>query len=131
VQCITSVIFMFFAAFAPAITFGGLIGAYTDNTMGISETLMAQCVCGVVWAVFAAQPMVIQAATGVRVCTHTPMCNARSTAHLRDKFVCNVHVIACGRADTARMDRRVAFGCVQSFTWVANSVKSYNLKAWP
>lgn len=32
--------------------------------MGVSETLMAQCIAGVMWALFAAQPMVIQSATG-------------------------------------------------------------------
>jgi hypothetical protein len=32
--------------------------------MGVSETLMAQCIAGVVWALLAAQPLIIQSATG-------------------------------------------------------------------
>jgi len=39
----------FFASFAPAITFGGLMGKYTNEKMGTIETLFAQCICGVIW----------------------------------------------------------------------------------
>jgi hypothetical protein len=63
-QCFTSVVFMFFAAFAPAITFGGLMGTYTNGAMGVTEALIAQCICGVLWGLFAGQPMLIQSATG-------------------------------------------------------------------
>lgn len=48
-QCLTSIVFMFFAAFAPAITFGGLMGKYTEERMGMIETLFAQCFCGIIW----------------------------------------------------------------------------------
>ncbi|KAK0400215.1 hypothetical protein QR680_003408 [Steinernema hermaphroditum] len=63
-QCITSIVFMFFASFAPAITFGGLMGKYTNEKIGTIETLMAQCVCGIIWGLFAAQPLLIMSATG-------------------------------------------------------------------
>uniref|UniRef100_A0A914W575 Anion exchange protein n=2 Tax=Plectus sambesii TaxID=2011161 RepID=A0A914W575_9BILA len=63
-QCLTSIVFMFFACFAPAITFGGLMGAYTNEKIGTIETLMAQCVCGVIWGLFSAQPLLIMSATG-------------------------------------------------------------------
>ncbi|EFO16965.2 hypothetical protein LOAG_11539 [Loa loa] len=63
-QCLTSVVFMFCASFAPAITFGGLLGKYTNEKIGILETLMAQCICGVLWGVFAVQPLMIMSATG-------------------------------------------------------------------
>lgn len=52
---------MFFAAFAPAVTFGGLLGDYTS---GIVETLMAQCLCGLIWAVVGGQPMILMLMTG-------------------------------------------------------------------
>ncbi|KAI6187168.1 Anion exchange protein [Aphelenchoides besseyi] len=42
-QCLTSVIFLFLASVAPAITFGGLLGSYTDEKIGTIETLIAQC----------------------------------------------------------------------------------------
>ncbi|VDM92420.1 unnamed protein product, partial [Litomosoides sigmodontis] len=63
-QCFISVVFMFCASFAPAITFGGLLGKYTNEKIGILETLMAQCICGVIWGVFAVQPLMIMSATG-------------------------------------------------------------------
>ncbi|TMS38798.1 hypothetical protein L596_005441 [Steinernema carpocapsae] len=63
-QCITSIVFMFFASFAPAITFGGLMGKYTNEKIGTIETLMAQCICGIIWGLFSAQPLLIMSATG-------------------------------------------------------------------
>ncbi|KAH7696422.1 anion exchange protein 2, partial [Aphelenchoides avenae] len=63
-QCLTSIVFMFFASFAPAITFGGLMGKYTNETIGTIETLFAQCICGILWGLFAAQPLLIMSATG-------------------------------------------------------------------
>jgi hypothetical protein len=78
-QCVTSVIFMFFASFVPAISFGGLlgmcstvaivtssrlilslyIGKYTDEKIGMIETLFAQSLCGIIWSIFSAQPLLI------------------------------------------------------------------------
>ncbi|MCP9266272.1 Anion exchange protein [Dirofilaria immitis] len=65
-QCLTSVVFMFCASFAPAITFGGLLDfrKYTNEKIGILETLMAQCICGILWGIFAVQPLMILSATG-------------------------------------------------------------------
>uniref|UniRef100_A0A1I7VIQ3 Anion exchange protein n=1 Tax=Loa loa TaxID=7209 RepID=A0A1I7VIQ3_LOALO len=37
---------------------------YTNEKIGILETLMAQCICGVLWGVFAVQPLMIMSATG-------------------------------------------------------------------
>ena len=37
VQCIASVFFMYFACLTPIITFGGLLGAATDNNMVSQE----------------------------------------------------------------------------------------------
>ncbi|KAH7713799.1 anion exchange protein 3-like isoform X10 [Aphelenchoides avenae] len=63
-QCFTSIVFMFFACFAPTITFGGLMGGYTNERMGMIEMLFAQCICGVIWGIFSAQPLLIMSATG-------------------------------------------------------------------
>ncbi|KHN85279.1 Anion exchange protein 3 [Toxocara canis] len=63
-QCLTSIVFMFFASFAPAITFGGLLGKYTNEKIGTMETLLAQSICGIIWGLFAAQPLLIMSATG-------------------------------------------------------------------
>uniref|UniRef100_A0A183BYR0 Anion exchange protein n=1 Tax=Globodera pallida TaxID=36090 RepID=A0A183BYR0_GLOPA len=58
------VVFMFFACFVPAISFGGLMGKYTNEHIGTIETLFAQCICGIIWGLFAAQPLMIMSATG-------------------------------------------------------------------
>uniref|UniRef100_A0A915KE79 Anion exchange protein n=1 Tax=Romanomermis culicivorax TaxID=13658 RepID=A0A915KE79_ROMCU len=63
-QCLTSLFFMFFASVAPAISFGGLMGDKTDGLIGTSETLLAQCICGIIWGLFSCQPMLVMAATG-------------------------------------------------------------------
>ena len=66
VKCIASVIFVFFAAVAPAITFGGLMSTYTEQSMGITEMVVSQCICGIFWSLISAQPLVIVASTGER-----------------------------------------------------------------
>ncbi|KAL1130540.1 hypothetical protein AAG570_011786 [Ranatra chinensis] len=63
-QCIAASIFMYFAALSGAITFGGLMAGKTNNLVGISETLVATAVAGIIFALFSAQPLVIIGATG-------------------------------------------------------------------
>lgn len=86
-QCVGSILFMFFAVLAPAITFGGLLGTNslvtrfcyafckfsslcfcagekTYGWMGTTEVLIAQSICGLLWALFSAQPLLIMGATG-------------------------------------------------------------------
>jgi len=64
IQCIASTIFLFFACITPIVTFGGLMGQKTDGYMGTMETLMSGAICGVLYAVFAGQPLTIIGATG-------------------------------------------------------------------
>ncbi len=49
-KSIASIVFMFFACLAPAITFGGLLGDNTDGVIGTQEMLISTAVCGVVYA---------------------------------------------------------------------------------
>lgn len=63
-QCAAAAIFMYFAAVSGAITFGGLMGDKTENSVGISETLLSTSVSGIIFAVFSGQPMVIIGTTG-------------------------------------------------------------------
>uniref|UniRef100_A0AC35U7A9 Anion exchange protein n=1 Tax=Rhabditophanes sp. KR3021 TaxID=114890 RepID=A0AC35U7A9_9BILA len=81
-QCFTSIIFMFFASFAPAITFGGLMGQYTGDRMGTIETLLAQCICGIIWGLFSAQPLLIMSATGPVLLFEAALANFCAYAHL-------------------------------------------------
>lgn len=63
-QCLAASIFMYFAALSGAITFGGLMSDKTHNLIGISETLVATCIAGIIFALLAGQPLVIVGTTG-------------------------------------------------------------------
>ncbi|KAL5234886.1 hypothetical protein ACI65C_002296 [Semiaphis heraclei] len=63
-QCIASAIFIYFAALSAAITFGGLMADKTKNFIGISETLVATSVSGVIFSLFSGQPLLIVGTTG-------------------------------------------------------------------
>jgi len=63
-QCIAAAIFIYFAALSGAIAFGGLMGAKTDNHIGISETLIVSSVAGIVFSLFAGCPLIIIGVTG-------------------------------------------------------------------
>ncbi|CAB3400332.1 unnamed protein product [Caenorhabditis bovis] len=64
VQALTSTIFMICACIAPSLTFGGLLAHYTHGAMGLFETLISQCVGGIIWSLLAAQPLIILSPTG-------------------------------------------------------------------
>ncbi|OUX51300.1 MAG: hypothetical protein CBE43_03385 [Rhodopirellula sp. TMED283] len=63
-KSIASIVFMFFACLAPAITFGGLLGDNTDGAIGTQEMLISTAVCGVVYALIAGQPLIILGGIG-------------------------------------------------------------------
>jgi hypothetical protein len=56
--------FLFFAAITPAITFGGVYQNLTANRFGAVEMILASAWCGVFYALFAGQPVMINGATG-------------------------------------------------------------------
>ncbi|KAM6920656.1 anion exchange protein 2a [Lycodopsis pacificus] len=58
-QCMAAVIFIYFAALAPAITFGGLLGEKTDGLIGVSELIVATAMHGIVFSVLGAQPLLV------------------------------------------------------------------------
>ncbi|XP_075774818.1 anion exchange protein 2, partial [Pelodiscus sinensis] len=58
-QCVAAVIFIYFAALSPAITFGGLLGEKTQDLIGVSELIIATAVQGVVFCLLGAQPLLV------------------------------------------------------------------------
>uniref|UniRef100_A0A6Q2X0I6 Anion exchange protein n=1 Tax=Esox lucius TaxID=8010 RepID=A0A6Q2X0I6_ESOLU len=58
-QVLAAVIFIYFAALSPAVTFGGLLADKVDNMMGVSELLISTCVQGVIFCSIAAQPVLV------------------------------------------------------------------------
>ena len=59
-----SVLFLFFACFAPAITFGGIMGAQTGGAIGASEMLVATAVCGAAYALIGGTPLIVLGGIG-------------------------------------------------------------------
>nr|XP_045015744.1 band 3 anion transport protein [Jaculus jaculus] len=63
-QVLAAVIFIYFAALSPAITFGGLLGEKTRNLMGVSELLISTAVQGILFALLGAQPLLVLGFSG-------------------------------------------------------------------
>lgn len=63
-ETLAASLFMYFAALSTAITFGGLASEKTFNLIGISETLISQCIVGIVFHALCGQPLTIVGTTG-------------------------------------------------------------------
>ncbi|XP_016358342.1 anion exchange protein 2-like [Sinocyclocheilus anshuiensis] len=63
-QCMASVIFIYFAALSPAITFGGLLGEKTDGLIGVSELIISTAVQGMFFCLLGAQPLLVVGFSG-------------------------------------------------------------------
>jgi hypothetical protein len=61
---VASTLFLFFACLAPAVTFGGIMAQLTGNQIGPVEMLVASAACGIVYALFSGQPLIILGGTG-------------------------------------------------------------------
>ncbi len=64
VKSVASTLFLFFACLAPAVTFGGIMAELTDNHIGAVEMIVASAFCGVTYALFSGQPLIILGGTG-------------------------------------------------------------------
>ncbi|KAH3747855.1 hypothetical protein DPMN_182287 [Dreissena polymorpha] len=64
IQSVASIIFLFLATLTPNVTFGGLLGQATNQYMGTMECILAAAICGVLFALFAGQPLNILGSTG-------------------------------------------------------------------
>ncbi|XP_056599344.1 anion exchange protein 2a isoform X1 [Triplophysa dalaica] len=63
-QCMASVIFIYFAALSPAITFGGLLGEKTGGLIGVSELIISTAVQGMLFCLLGAQPLLVVGFSG-------------------------------------------------------------------
>ncbi|XP_072544486.1 anion exchange protein 2b isoform X2 [Salminus brasiliensis] len=63
-QCMAAIIFIYFAALSPAITFGGLLGEKTEGLIGVSELIVATCIQGVIFCLLGAQPLLVVGFSG-------------------------------------------------------------------
>uniref|UniRef100_A0A668AKU1 Anion exchange protein n=1 Tax=Myripristis murdjan TaxID=586833 RepID=A0A668AKU1_9TELE len=58
-QVLAAIIFIYFAALSPAITFGGLLADKVENMMGVSELLISTSIQGIIFCFVAAQPVLV------------------------------------------------------------------------
>ncbi|XP_053707236.1 solute carrier family 4 member 1a (Diego blood group) [Synchiropus splendidus] len=58
-QVLAAIIFIYFAALSPAITFGGLLADKTERMMGVSELMVSTSIQGVIFCLIAAQPVLV------------------------------------------------------------------------
>ncbi|OQV21267.1 Sodium-driven chloride bicarbonate exchanger [Hypsibius exemplaris] len=63
-QCLASMIFLYFATLTPIIAFGAVLGVHTDNHMAAMESIVSAAFVGVIWALFSGQPLIIMGSTG-------------------------------------------------------------------
>uniref|UniRef100_A0A3Q3VSA2 Anion exchange protein n=1 Tax=Mola mola TaxID=94237 RepID=A0A3Q3VSA2_MOLML len=84
-QCMAAVIFIYFAALSPAITFGGLLGEKTEGLIGVSELIVSTAVQGVIFCLFGAQPLLVVGFSGPLLVFEEAFysfCNANSMEYL-------------------------------------------------
>lgn len=58
-QCIAAVIFIYFAALSPTITFGGLLGEKTEGLIGVTELIISTATLGILFSLLGGQPLLI------------------------------------------------------------------------
>nr|XP_014341472.1 PREDICTED: anion exchange protein 3 isoform X1 [Latimeria chalumnae] len=63
-QCLAAIIFIYFAALSPAITFGGLLGEKTEGLMGVSELIISTSLLGILFSLLGAQPLLVVGFSG-------------------------------------------------------------------
>lgn len=63
-RCLIAVILIYFSFMAPAIAFAASLSQETNGLMGVSEMIAATSVSGMVFGLFAGQPLIILGATG-------------------------------------------------------------------
>ncbi|XP_035824346.1 anion exchange protein 2 isoform X3 [Aplysia californica] len=63
-QSIAALFFIFFTCLSPCIAFGGLLSEKTHSLMGVSETMIATSVFGMMFSLLCGQPLLILGATG-------------------------------------------------------------------
>ena len=58
------IIFMYFVNITPIITFGTLTQQATQGEIGTIESIVGASMCGIIWSLFAGQPLIIVSQTG-------------------------------------------------------------------
>ena len=65
IKTVGATLFLYFACLAPVVAFGGAMQVATQGQLGIVETILSRGVCGMIYAIFAGQPMTFVGPTGL------------------------------------------------------------------
>ena len=63
-QCVATVMFLYFAIITPIVTFGGLLADATNNNIAAIESMVGGMISGVIYHLFSGQPLTIIGSTG-------------------------------------------------------------------
>eukprot|EP00439_Symbiodinium_sp_Y106_P033787 s2813_g4.t1 len=63
-KSLSSILYLFIAALAPAITFGSRFLDGTNGQFGVMEMIVSTCISGLIFSTFSGQPLSILGATG-------------------------------------------------------------------
>ncbi|PIK39341.1 putative sodium bicarbonate cotransporter 3 isoform X3 [Apostichopus japonicus] len=89
IQCLAAIMFMYIACITPLVAFGGLLGAATDDNLAAFESMIGAAVCGVLFHLFAGQPLTIIGSTGPILIFETIMfqlCSSIAIDYLSFRF---------------------------------------------
>lgn len=81
-KSISAIVFLFFTCFAPIVAFGGLTSIITDGTMGVIQFIISCGFSGMVYALFAGQPLTFQGPTGLSLAFITALHNFTTARNL-------------------------------------------------
>jgi len=63
-QCLAATLYLYLVCLCSVVAFGGMLGAATENYMATMECIIAASISGILFALFAGQPLNILSATG-------------------------------------------------------------------
>ncbi len=86
-KCLASILFLFFACLAPAVTFGGIMGLGTGGQIGAVEMLVATAACGIAYSLLAGQPLIILGGIGPMLIFTVILYRLCGDLHLEHQFL--------------------------------------------
>jgi len=81
-KSISAVLYLYFACLAPTVAFGGLTNILTGGKIGVTDFIMSCGISGMIYAIFAGQPMTFLGPTGLTLAFITSLYKFTESAAL-------------------------------------------------
>ncbi len=81
-KSISAILYLYFACLAPTVAFGGLTNILTGGKIGVTDFIMSCGISGMIYAVFAGQPMTFLGPTGLTLAFITSLYKFTEAASL-------------------------------------------------